>query len=288
MLAQPGVLPATLGYYRAMFDAGRGDPRLAHLAPLLERPISVPTLALCGADVAGQIAANVYASGNFAALTTDELNAAEAVLRQRLRPILSAAGVGGSIDLLRASFAANQTGLDAALDALRVEVDPATARATITNLIDNQRIVDDLASRTDATVLPATSVATALTDFQQIVAALDAFNQQFATAMPAADNAALNALLVDDFLLDGLNRAAFLSEITSQNLIGLRLDVLGLEPGSLQPSSAPTVAVVQVEITAPNQVAERFSLHMRKVGGGWREMAASPPPRSSPSRGCRT
>ena len=50
MLAQPGVLTATLGYYRAMLDTSQGDPTLAHLAPLMARPIAVPTLALCGAD----------------------------------------------------------------------------------------------------------------------------------------------------------------------------------------------------------------------------------------------
>ena len=50
MLALPGVLTATLGYYRAMLDPGQGDPALADLRALMERPISVPTLALCGAD----------------------------------------------------------------------------------------------------------------------------------------------------------------------------------------------------------------------------------------------
>ena len=44
------VLTATLGYYRAMLDATKGDPALAKLRALLERPIAVPTLALCGAD----------------------------------------------------------------------------------------------------------------------------------------------------------------------------------------------------------------------------------------------
>ena len=50
MLAQPGVLTATLGYYRAMLDASQGDPALADLRLLMARPIAVPTLALCGAD----------------------------------------------------------------------------------------------------------------------------------------------------------------------------------------------------------------------------------------------
>jgi pimeloyl-ACP methyl ester carboxylesterase len=50
MLAEPGVLAATLGYYRAMFDASKIDPKLESLRRSMERPIAVPTLALCGAD----------------------------------------------------------------------------------------------------------------------------------------------------------------------------------------------------------------------------------------------
>lgn len=50
MLAKPGVLGATLGYYRAMLDPSRGDPKLAALRERMARPIPVPTLALCGAD----------------------------------------------------------------------------------------------------------------------------------------------------------------------------------------------------------------------------------------------
>jgi pimeloyl-ACP methyl ester carboxylesterase len=49
-LKQPGVLPAALGYYRAMFDQSRADPLLDKLREDMSRPISVPTLALCGAE----------------------------------------------------------------------------------------------------------------------------------------------------------------------------------------------------------------------------------------------
>lgn len=50
MLGKPGVLAATLGYYRAMFDPRKGDPRLNKMRPAMDRPIAVPTLALCGSD----------------------------------------------------------------------------------------------------------------------------------------------------------------------------------------------------------------------------------------------
>jgi len=50
MLKQPGALAATLGYYRAMFDAQKMDPRLDDVRRAMERTIQTPTLALCGAD----------------------------------------------------------------------------------------------------------------------------------------------------------------------------------------------------------------------------------------------
>ena len=50
MLAQPGVLPATLGYYRAMLDPARADPALEELRQRMVRTIKVPTLALCGSE----------------------------------------------------------------------------------------------------------------------------------------------------------------------------------------------------------------------------------------------
>jgi pimeloyl-ACP methyl ester carboxylesterase len=50
MLREPGVLAATLGYYRAMLDPRKGDPRLEKMRPSMDRQITVPTLALCGSD----------------------------------------------------------------------------------------------------------------------------------------------------------------------------------------------------------------------------------------------
>ena len=50
MLNEPGVLAATLGYYRAMLDSTKWDPCLHNVRQAMDRPISVPTLALCGSD----------------------------------------------------------------------------------------------------------------------------------------------------------------------------------------------------------------------------------------------
>ena len=50
MLGEPGVIAATLGYYRAMLDLKKWDPRLHDVRQAMDRPISVSTLALCGSD----------------------------------------------------------------------------------------------------------------------------------------------------------------------------------------------------------------------------------------------
>ncbi|MDP3854084.1 alpha/beta fold hydrolase [Phenylobacterium sp.] len=50
MLAKPGALAATLGYYRAMLSPARADPALKALDEACNRPISVPMLALCGSN----------------------------------------------------------------------------------------------------------------------------------------------------------------------------------------------------------------------------------------------
>jgi pimeloyl-ACP methyl ester carboxylesterase len=49
-LSSPGVLPAALGYYRAAFRPERRDPSLAEAARRWADPVSVPTLAIAGAE----------------------------------------------------------------------------------------------------------------------------------------------------------------------------------------------------------------------------------------------
>jgi pimeloyl-ACP methyl ester carboxylesterase len=68
-LRQPGVLAATLAYYRAMFNPQRADPALASLRADMARTITVPTLALCGAqDLRAElmVAQEAYFSGGYA------------------------------------------------------------------------------------------------------------------------------------------------------------------------------------------------------------------------------
>jgi pimeloyl-ACP methyl ester carboxylesterase len=49
-LRQPGVVKTAMAYYRAMFDSAKADPVLHELRAAMQHTISVPTLALCGAE----------------------------------------------------------------------------------------------------------------------------------------------------------------------------------------------------------------------------------------------
>ena len=223
-----------------------------------------PFTDLIVANIAAQIAETLYNSNNFTGLTAAALASAQDTLRARLQPVLTAVGLSNSIDLLRATFNTDHTGLDAALDAIRVTVDPTTLVATITNLIDNQQITDNLASRTDATVLPQTNVATGLSDLQQIVAVFGQFTSLFATSLPSPTNAALLALFDSSFLDDGQNLNAFLSELTSDPaLIGVKFINVALN--SLTPTTA--------NVTFGAQLLGRthyISMQTFKVGSTWK------------------
>lgn len=50
MMAEPGVVEATLSYYRAMFRTRFQDPALGDVRAMLDRPITVPTRVLCGSS----------------------------------------------------------------------------------------------------------------------------------------------------------------------------------------------------------------------------------------------
>lgn len=223
-----------------------------------------PLTDLIVANIAGQIASSIYTSGNFSSLTSTALTQAETNLQQRLQPVLTALGLDTAIDLLRATFNANHTGLDAALDVLRVTVDPTTAQATITNIINNQQIIDDLASQADATTVGATGVATGATDLQQIVAQFDAWSALFATSLPSSTNPALLALFDSTFKFDGEDLPTLLAELTTDSLlIGAKFTNISLD------TLTATEAEVSFSVLYSGR-SEHMKFKMIKVGDTWK------------------
>ena len=172
------------------------------------------------ANVAGQLAENFFDQPQQAnPLDEADIEAQETELQAKLQDVLSAVGVGASIDLLRTSFSADHSGLDAVLDIVRVEVDPVNIEATITNLVENTSITDDLQNTGETTTLTVNDPAALLTsadETQAIKALFDGFTAAFATGLPTGSTlTAVQNAFADDFLEDGYNKSLFLSEITT-------------------------------------------------------------------------
>jgi hypothetical protein len=219
-----------------------------------------PFTSLIIGNIAGQIAANYYNAGDFSTLTTQALTDAQRQLRDRLLPLLQALGLNNTIDLLRDSFSANGTGIDAALDIVKVTVNPNSNTAILLNLINNQQIIDDLASKADVTQIDASGV----TDFQQIAAGFKTLENLFATSIPAANNAQLLALFdTQNFLFDGGDFNFIASDflLSAQNL-GVKFSFSLV---SMTPPGAPTNAKIMLTFSQENRIPIIVEWQLNKV-----------------------
>ena len=191
-----------------------------------------PLTDLVVANIAGRLADQYFDSGDFAGVSPEQLKAESDALKAKLLPVLQAMGVDASIDLLRTAFTPLSSALDKALDVLRVSVDPVTNVATITNIVTQQQITDDLAVKAaqDAgtTPLSGNGLSTAADDIVAIRKVLSDFVGKFANGLPAQGE--LTPLLADisnpvtgtyGFRSSDLTAQQFLSEaLSDSNLVG--------------------------------------------------------------------
>lgn len=176
------------------------------------------------ANAAQQIASSFFDSQTITTLDATVVADQEAALQSKLQEVFNAVGVDTAVDLLRTSFSADNSGLDAALDAVRVEVDTSTNVATITNLIENSSITDSVLDTTDnaavLTVSDTGAFTTAVTDVQAIAAIAAGLNQAFAAGLPAPS--AIQNYFSTDFYAEDTPKAAFLTDVTTDpSLVGL-------------------------------------------------------------------
>lgn len=233
-----------------------------------------PFTDLIVANIAGKAAELYFDKGSPEAekLTTAELSKEKDALTARLKPILSAMGIADSFDLLRTAFSANHSGFDGVMDVVKVEVNPETAEALITNVVTRQQITDNLASRADTTAIaspPAgTDMTAVVTDLQAIEAQMNKINALYTTTVPTATNADLLALFVstaDGFVQNGGDLASFLSteNATNPELIGLKFS----NPVILERVTADKVRVAVMGTFKTETWTDTFEF--RKVNGVW-------------------
>lgn len=163
--------------------------------------------------LAGEIAANYYNTGNFSTLTPAALNAAQAALQAKLLPILEAMGLSNSIDLLRTSFSADHTGLDAVIDIVQVVINPTAASATITDIVNQEIITANFAAQTYTGTFSNSNVSQGITDIQAIENQVNTFSSLVATAITPTNPQLLALFDSATFLQDGADLSTFLSNM---------------------------------------------------------------------------
>ncbi len=240
-----------------------------------------PFTDLIVANIAGMAAEQYFANNTPSAttLTAAELSTATTTLTARLKPVLDAMGVAGSIDLLRTAFSADRSGLDAVMDVVKVTVDPLTAQATIKNLITSAEIHDDLANKTDAAALPAPTTAeeaalkAAVTDLGQIEAIFKLITGYFATEIPSgAKLASLRALFDPEYLDFGQNLDQLMSTegILNTDNVGVNLS----NPVIVRRSTDGSIMWVRFHAKNDNSGEDSSeTMAFRKdAGGNWRAL----------------
>ncbi len=224
-----------------------------------------PLTDLIISNVAGEISANLYSSGNFSNLTADNLNAQQVKLQAVLQPILSGAGVSSGTDLLRTFFQTNNTGLDAVIDLLTVTVNSSTNSATITNVTNQQTVDVNFATQTYTNSFSnASATAQSVSDITSIINFFSTLSGLFATSIPSATNPTLlNLFNAATFLNNGQNLSIFLSALTSNSTnIGLTLN--GLSILALN----PVAGTAAVNFTT-NKSGTTQTMHFILVNGSW-------------------
>ncbi|HEY3308258.1 MAG TPA: hypothetical protein VGJ93_07360 [Desulfuromonadaceae bacterium] len=228
-----------------------------------------PLTDLIVANIAGSVAKSYFDNGSFTGLTAAQLTAQTDALKAKLLPVLQAVGVSDSIDLLRASFSADHTGLDAALDMLRVSTDTTTGVATITNIITQQQMTSNITTGTyTGAITDTTGVATAATDIQMISAGFKTFSDLFATSLPSETNATLLGLFDSaTFMHEGQNLASFISDITTdKSMIGISFAKISIL------SMSNLTAIVAIDVMqngkAANAGPKPFHI-IKKADGKW-------------------
>lgn len=258
----------TVTYYSAATSADVGGT--VNVTPFTNMLVS---------NIAAQLAETYFSNpaniGNIGALiTSGKLIAAETALQAKLQPILTALGISDSIDLLRSSFAADHSGIDAVLDLVKVEADVATNVFTIRNALSQEVISTDDAtgSGDDATPVDSTKISDftpeRVTDLQSVITKLNSFAALFANSLPSTATM-MNAGVFDtssNFMMGGKGFAQFATEMSTQaSAIGMKFNSVAI---ALDASGLSGTLTAVVTSNTPS-FSEKILLKMVKLNNVW-------------------
>ena len=250
----------------------------AALAADVGHTISItPFTNLMVSNIAAQLA-ETYFSGTPAELaakigakiTATNLAAAQTEMHAKLLPVLNALGIDVGIDLLRTSFAADHSGLDAAMDLVKIEVDPTTNLATLKNAMTQQILGTDDLTTTDSTPMASTGITTdTATTLQAVVTKLNSFAALFATSLPSQAQMEASGVFdaTSNFMMGGKSFAQFATEMsTDSTAIGMTFSNVAVTLDSTGNAGTLTF-LITFKGGAPAQMQE---LVMVKANNVWK------------------
>jgi hypothetical protein len=247
--------------------AGDVAKNTVNITPLTE----LMTSYVLGAGPEAQIKAGTV---DYTKISAANIVAAESSVKALVQPVLTAAGVTGSVDLRTTEFTANHTGLDEALDLLRLVVTP-TGYELSTLYSMTPVVVDPALPPTTPLVVPAagaTAATAALAAASEFQAQLDLVSAELKGAATVAAN--LSGFFTVDFVHSGLNSTDFITKVLSQE------DPANRGGFTLKGAKLDSVQVLRYVDAADMEVGFRVvpavayapwteTLLIQKVGGKW-------------------
>lgn len=232
-----------------------------------------PFTDLIVSNLAGQIAKNYYDSNSSLSVITDKaLLTKTTALQRKLAPALSQLGLDSSIDLLRASFNADHTGMDILIDLIKVDVDTTTGIATLKNAI-NQVVIstDNFALSTDdnasVDVKGIANLSTGMDDITAIKTKMNVFAQLFSTTTPSIATIQNCGLFdtTESFINDGQNFEQFATMLsTTQDIIGITFANITITFNS--PAEGHVLADI---LDKTGHFFDKIDLILKKAGNTW-------------------
>ncbi|RFO97110.1 hypothetical protein DIC66_08155 [Rhodoferax lacus] len=194
-----------------------------------------PFTDLIVSNIAAQMAVNYFSNpanvANIGSLITPaNLAAAESAMQAKLQPVLTAMGLGASVDLLHQTFAADHSGLDAVLDMVKVSNTSGNI-ATLTNALTQVVIGTNNAAASTLDAAPVDTAAisginpNAALNLQNVVTRLNALSALFATGLPSLTTLENSGIFDTSsaFIQDGQSFNQFATELSNnQNAKGMK------------------------------------------------------------------
>jgi hypothetical protein len=216
------------------------------------------------ANVAGEDSSAFFISPDASKVTAASISAAQAAIKAALSSVLKAAGLPSDVDLLKTTFSADKTGMDAVLDVVKVSVTISNGTAVIQ--LQNKLNPDETVTLTGSASPTGSITLTSIPDLTKLDAFVASFNAAVASA--SAIKTTLPSVFDDNYLEDGDSKADALTRLQATDLlVGVKASLPLID----RCNAAGDVCSVRMSLLYPNGSLDAFPQSLkRQADGSWR------------------